>query len=644
MNRALRRKQQKLAKKNSKSKAVHNSRDAEAQRLLDKGVALHKSGDLAQAIEWYEKVLVINPRHTMALSNIGLVAKDQGKLDYAVSCYKKALSINPKLSGVYNNLGLAQKEQGEHSQAVASYQKAIAIEPELGVAYNNLGLALTEEGRYEEAASCYHKLIELQPNFAEAYNNLGLTLKEQFKPDEAEAYFKKALSLKPTFVGAYNNLGQVLKDQGKLQEAITSFQQALLINPRYAKAHSNLLFTISYYAMWDESETLKQHMQWDKIHGQLGGQNLYQHKADNDKDKILNIGYVSADFKRHPVAVFLQHILQSHDKKRFKIFCYSGVVSPDRITAKFKSSADVWHEVFGWGEKKLAQQIFNDKIDILIDLTGHTANNRLKAFTFKPSPIQATYLGYCNTTGLQAMDYWLTDSVLTPDNSSDKSVETTVPLPGCWVCYQPENRVDVALIKREPDSGVVFGSFNQISKLNDDVVKLWSDILSQVASSKLLLKSKYLNSSNAQKAVIKQFAQYAIDPSRLILQQSTKDYMQQYGLVDIALDPFPRTGGATTCDALWMGVPVITLAGKRVIQRQGASILTAIGKTDWIATNKEEYVNKAVELAQQGVRSGEKRVELHNIVASSDLCDSAKFITNLEVTYRKMWHSHIAMD
>ncbi|MBF0195307.1 MAG: tetratricopeptide repeat protein [Magnetococcales bacterium] len=641
MNRAERRRQKKISKKTSLSNAVGSNKALVAQEAMEKGVAFHKAGNLKEASKWYNKVLAIQPQHTMALSNFGLALKDLGQLDAAISCYKKTLSLDPNLAGVHNNLGLAYKEQGKFVLALESYHKAISIDPNFGAVFNNLGLVQNELGELDEANKSYKKAISIQPSFAQAYNNLGLTLKEQLKTDEAEYFLKKAVALKPNFAGAHNNLGLVLKDQGKLTQAIVSFQKALAINPRYEKAHSNFLFTISYYVMFDSEQTLQAHLQWDKHHGQQEVKKTYLHKASGDKNKKLNIGYISSDFKRHPVAAFMHNILQGHNKNQFKIFCYSGVKYPDNITSNFKKIADIWQDTTGLSDTMLADNIYRDKIDILIDLSGHTNNNRLKVFAKKPAPIQATYLGYCNTTGLHAMDYWLTDNVLTPVDSCEKSVETILPLSGCWVCYQPYDTVPVEMSKREPDDGVVFGSFNQISKLTDNVVKLWSSILSQTPNSKLLLKTKYLNNPNSQKTVLNKFLKNGIEAKRIILQGSSKSYMKEYGLIDIALDPFPRTGGATTCDALWMGVPVITLAGKRMIERQGASILTAIGKSNWIAQSDEEYAKKAIELAQQGIRNSDMRVELHNIVANSSLCDPQNFVADLESAYRKMWLSHI---
>jgi protein O-GlcNAc transferase len=277
-------------------------------------------------------------------------------------------------------------------------------------------------------------------------------------------------------------------------------------------------------------------------------------------------------------------------------------------------------------------------------LAGHTKGNRLKVFTYKPAPIQVTYLGYVTTTGLQSMDYWLTDSVLTPEDTQEKTVETIVRLPNCWVCYQPSQKTPILLSDRSSSNEIIFGSFNHLSKITESVAMLWSRILLEVPLSKLLLKAKNLVSSCEQIRISMLFRKYGIQKDRLILKPASTSYMEEYGSVDIALDPFPRTGGATSADALWMGVPVITLSRQRMIERQGASLLTVIGKSEWIATTESEYFKKAVKLAEKGVRNTERRLSLHNSVVNSHLCDGVGFVADLEAAYQQMWHSKLTKD
>ncbi len=290
-------------------------------------------------------------------------------------------------------------------------------------------------------------------------------------------------------------------------------------------------------------------------------------------------------------------------------------------------------------DSEVAQQIYDDKIDILIDLAGHTAKNRLIIFTYKPAPVQITYLGYCNTTGLKSMDYWITDTILHPEDTVELAVENIVRLQRCWTCYQPP--VDAPEIKPDMPANkiITFGSFNNVSKLNKKVIECWSQLLKDVANSRLVLKARQLADPFIQERISAQFAQNGINNEQLTLLPSTPSYMADYNRIDIALDTFPRTGGVTTADSLWMGVPVITLAGQRYIERQGASILNAIGLDELITSTPDEYIAKAVTLAKDHKQRTELKSSLRELMTNSPLCDGRDLAQALEITYRKMWHA-----
>ncbi|MBF0359085.1 MAG: tetratricopeptide repeat protein [Magnetococcales bacterium] len=602
------------------------------------GTLLKKLGELDKAVYNYQKAIDINPDSPGAHYNLGRTLHEQGELDKAVSSYQKAISIKPGFLEAVLNLGNILKELGKLDEAAFSYQKAILIKPDHAMAHSNLGVVLQEQGKVDKAVLSYKKAILYKPDYAEAYSNLGVVLQETGKLEEAVKSCQKAIAIKPDFAIAYNNLGNALRDQCKLDEAVASYQKAIEIKADYTDAFSNFLFIISYYTLYSFEETLKHHQSWDKVHGKVGLENSFSHLGSLNPDKKLKVGYISPDFKHHPVSDFMRGIIQNHNHNSFQIYCYSNVSSPDKITGEFKKLADVWRDVLGLNDQELAQQIYADGIDILIDLSGHTKKNRLKVFTYKPAPVQTTYLGYCTTTGLQAMDYWLTDPILTPDNSPEKSTETVVRLPTCWVCYKPMEPPPIAMIDRGSNMGVVYGSFNHLSKITPTVARVWSRILSALPTAKLLLKTKQLVNIQEQERIFYIFAKNGIKKERLILQKDSPDYLKEYGVVDIALDPFPRTGGLTTADALWMGVPVITLAGQRMIERQGASLLSAVGKREWIAESEDEYVLKALELAEGGILDSKQRLSLHNRVVSSPLCDYKNFVNGLERAYRQMWH------
>ncbi|MBF0357199.1 MAG: tetratricopeptide repeat protein [Magnetococcales bacterium] len=601
------------------------------------GLTLHEQGKLDEAVASFQKAITIKADHADAYYNLGITLQEQNKFAEAVSCYQQAIEIRPDHAKAHNNLGNTLKELWQLDEAVSCYEKAISITPDYAEAFSNLGAVLQDLGRVTEGVASHHKAIEINPNSAQAYSNLGLALQEQGRLDAAINSFHKAISIKSDFADAHAGIAGVLRDQGRLNEAVNSYQKAIAIKPDRPDYYSRFLFLISYYCLFSDREILEHHKHWDKVHGSHDLRNGFRHPVETQPNKKLKIGYISPDFKRHAVSNFLRGVIKNHDRNNFKIYCYANVSTPDAITAEFKASADVWRDTLVLSDMVLAQQIYDDGVDILIDLSGHTKGHRLKLFTYKPAPVQTTYLGYCTTTGLHAMDYWLTDHQLTPENSQEITVETVVRLPDCWVSYQPTNPPPIALMDRGPNVEVVFGSFNHLSKITETVVAVWSRILSAIPASKLFLKANNFVDPLEQERISLMFAKQGISTERLILEKNSATYLQEYGLIDIALDPFPRTGGATTADALWMGVPVITLAGQRMIERQGVSLLTAVGKKEWIAQTVDEYVIKALELAEEGVRDSTQRLSLHNMVTNSPLCDYQGFVAALEAAYRQMW-------
>jgi protein O-GlcNAc transferase len=625
------------------------------------GDALKEQGKQEEAVASYQKALAIQPDYVNVLNNLGIVFKEQGELAHAMACYNKALVIDPNCFESHSNLGNALQEQGELDRAVVCHKKALAIKPDYITAHSNLGTTLQEQGKLDEAVASYQKALSLMnspqtepeksiPNTplsnrwdsVNIYSNMGTALQEQGKLDEAIASYHKALSINPNSVEAHSNLGTALKDQGRWDEAIASYQKALSIKPNYANARSNYLFVASYNALLPFTEMLNAHKTWDTIHGEPLTNKISPQQRDERGDRVLRIGYVSPDFRHHPVSIFLAKTIEYHNRSQVEVFCYSDVLRPDQLTKTLISHADCWHNIVGWSNQQLVEQVKQDKIDILIDLTGHTAKNRLLAFVHKPAPIQATYLGYCTTTGLKTMDYWITDPVLTPETTQEQAVETIVRLPKGWVNYYPLEQAPIELAPREFLDGPVFGSFNDLSKITNSVIEVWCEILHKVPNSRLLLKTNRLSNDKNRARISRLFSQYGITQNRLILKPRTSTYLAEYGHMDIALDPFPRTGGATTADALWMGVPVITLLGQRMIERQGASLLTTISKTEWIGTTVGEYVNKAVQIGKQGVRTTEQRLSLHESVICSPLCNYAGFVADLEAAYRKMWHTELS--
>ena len=421
----------------------------------------------------YRTALELKFDHADAHYNLGIALKDQGKLDEAVAAYRTALELKPDHADAHNNLGNALKGQGKLDEAVAAFRKALELKPDHADAHNNLGNALKDLGKLDEAVAAFHKALELKPDHADAHNNLGNALKGQGKLDEAVAAYHKALKLKPDHAGAHSNLGSALKDQGKLGEAVAAFHKALKLKPDHSGAHSNLLFCMNYDQQTSQQEILAESRRWDEIHGASCGAIVRCHPNNPDAERRLRVGYVSPDFRDHSVSYFLDPLIAGHDRHAFEVFCYAEVVNPDNKTARFQGLSDGWCSTVGMTYATVTERIREDAIDILVDLAGHSANNRMLVFGQRPAPVQVTWLGYPNTTGLSAMDYRLSDTIADPEGDADAlHSETLVRLPNGFLCFTPAT--DAPEICEAPaltTGQVTFGSFNNLPKVTPNVVE-----------------------------------------------------------------------------------------------------------------------------------------------------------------------------
>ncbi len=606
------------------------------------GNALKDRGKLDEAVVAYRKALELNPDHAKAHNNLGSALTNQGKLEDAVAAYRKALELKPDYADAHNNLGNARRDQGKLEEAVAAYRKALELQPDYVPAHINLGNALTNQGELEEAVAAYRKALELKPDHADAHYNLGIALKEQGKLDEAVVAYRKALELKPDHAAAHNNLGNALKNQGKLDEAVVAYQRALELKPDHADAHSNLLSCMNYDTQTSQQEILAESRRWDEIHAVPSAADERRHPNNRNADRRLRVGYVSPDFREHSVSYFLDPVIAGHDRRSFEVFCYAEVAKPDNKTARFRGLSDGWCSTVGMTDAAVAERIRADDIDILVDLAGHTANNRLLVFAERPAPVQVTWLGYPNTTGLSAMDYRLTDAIADPEGEADAlHTEILVCLPNGFLCYAPV--ADAPEIGGTPaltTGHVTFGSFNNLAKVTPEVVETWARVLHRIPKSRLVIKSWPLADEEPRKRYLEMFGAHGIDAGRVELCSwiaSKSGHLGAYNRVDVGLDPFPYNGTTTTCEALWMGVPVITLRGDRHSGRVGASILTRVNLAGCMAETKAVYVEKAVALANDLDRLSEFREGLRNRMRESPLCDSDAFTRDVEAAYREMW-------
>ena len=614
---------------------------------MQMGLSHYQQGQLQYAEDIFRQVLENVPHHADALHMMGLIALRAGNYDNALDYIKKAISVDANQPHYFNSAGEVYRSLGRHDEATSAFRKAMAVGPHFFQAYSNLGNIFQDQERYDEAIKYFKKSLAINPDDLVAHYNLGNAYKKIGLLNKAIEQYRQSLSVEPNFFLAHNNLGNVLQDSGKINEAIVSYRQALLLKPDSSEVHGNILFLLSNQALCTPNELLKEHREWNRLYG---AKDVFVHTPPkkSEENKRLRIGYVSADLRKHAVSYFFEPILANHNRDHVEVFCYAAVPNPDSLTEHLKGMADGWRFISGLEDDEVAHQIKDDQIDILIDLGGHTSNNRLRIFTYKPAPVQVTYLGYYTGTGLGGMDYWLTDSNNTPRNTVERVVESIYRLPRCWVCYNPEIGGYPESTEREQNKEeITFGSFNNLTKITPAVIELWSQILTAVPGSRLLLKTAQFADPALKKEVKKQFDSHGVASTRLTILARTatfQEHLAVYRQVDIGLDPFPMNGGTTTVEALWMGTPVITLAGERFIERMGTSLLTAVGLEEMIVQSPEEYFNKAVDLAQDEERRSHWHLTLRERMAGSPLTDGRGMAQVLENSYRQMWIKWINGD
>jgi len=601
----------------------------------------HRSGRLAEAERIYRLVLVEQPGNAEAHYNLGVVLQSMGKQDEAIASYRRAIECKPEFAQAHNNLASALKAVGKMEQAVESYRQAIARKPDYAEAHFNLGNTLRDMGKSDQAIASFRLALQLKPDLVEAHNNLGNLLKDAAQFDEAVSCFRHAIRLRPDLAEAHNNLGSALEAIGQVEEALAAYRQSVHLKPADAVAHSNLLLALLKQPVIDPEGLLAESQTWNRQHAGPVARLLRPHTNDRDPNRRLRIGYVSADFRQHSVSRFVLPLLAAHDHAAFEIFAYASVTVPDKITAKLKTFCDAWREIAGLSDERVAETIRQDGIDILIDLAGHTSGNHLPVFALKPAPVQVTWLGYPATTGLSAIDYRLTDALADPPGLTDRFCsEQLIRLPRTAWCFQPtEDAPPVGELPATATQRVTFGSFNNLAKVNDPTLKLWAKILHAAPGSKLLFKGKRLGSASARQRLTQIMTEAGIKPDRIELLGwvPPADHLAHYNRVDIALDTYPYHGTTTTCESLWMGVPVVSLAGESHVSRVGVSLLSNVGLPDLLARTPEEFLQIAAELAADLPRLAELRRTLRPRMKASPLMDGLAFARDIEAAYRQMW-------
>ena len=613
------------------------------------GNALFALGNHAEAVASYREGLKHNPDFATAHFNLGNTLQALGQNEDAVASYRRALAIAPQTAVICVNLGNVLRKMGEINESLAILRRAVEIAPDLAITHCSLGNALKDLAQIPEASACYREAILNDPDDLTAHCMLGNVLMEDGNFHEALACYRRMLEIEAQSVFAHYNMGNTFSSLGQMKDAIASYQLTLEIDPDFVAARSNLLFTHNYLADQSAVELLGGARKFGDLAACLACPFTTWRNVPAP-DRTLRVGLVSGDLYSHPVGYFLDGVLAalaSQASHRLEVFAYSNHPRLDSVSARIKASCREWCLVTELNDEGLAQRIRDDCIDILIDLSGHTAYNRLKMFARKPAPVQVTWLGYFATTGIAAIDYLIADPWTLLEDEEGNFTEQIWRLPETRLCFTPPDEdIDVAPLGALTSGHITFGCFNHVAKMNDAVVTLWARVLAAVPNGRLFLKSKPIREESVRQDIIERFIFHGIPAERLILERAgpRADYLAAYQRVDIALDPFPYTGGTTTVEGLWMGVPALTLAGKSLLSRQGVGLLMNAGLEHWIASDADDYVAKAVSYASDLPRLAELRMGLRQQVLLSPIFDAPRFAGHFETALRGMWQKWCAQQ
>jgi len=601
------------------------------------GLALNAAGQTDQAIAAFERAIQLKADYPEAHHNLGVALRGKGRIDEAAAAFDRAIALKPDYYDAWFQLGGTLREKLDYGRAFTAMQKAAELQPDSADAQAGLGGALRDVGRLDEAIVVFRKAIELHPTDSHLLFALGSAYLARGQLDEAADAIRAALKLRPNTGEVYANLSLVLKEAGQPAEAIEAVRRSVELRPDAAIA-SNIPFTLQFLPDVDDRTISEELARWYQAYAQPLAAAIRPFANGRDPRRQLRIGYVSSDFRYHPVGRFMLPLLSGHARGAFQIYCYSDTKRPDGFTSFLASKVKNWRATSRLSDAQLAAQIRDDKIDILVDLALHTSGNRLLVFAQKPAPVQVTYLAYCGTSGMPTMDYRLSDPYFDPPGREEPWYsEKTVRLPSTYWCYQPPDDVAPAGPLPALSKGyVTFGSLNNFCKMSPPALRTWIQILQALPDSRLHI---YAYEGSHRDRLRDELSQAGIDPSRVSFSAYLKldAYYALYSRIDISLDPFPYAGGTTTCDSLWMGAPVITLAGERAISRGGVSILSNIGLKELIAKSPQDYVTIATNLAQDRTRLSELRSTLRQRMRNSPLMDAGQFTTDVEAAYRQMW-------
>lgn len=611
----------------------------EIRQAMQMAMPLHQAGRLAEAEAIYRQVLRQSPREPDALHLLGLLSYQRKDYPAALELIGRAISYRHTEPGYFVNLGLVHEALQHVDEAIACYRKALALQPDIAEANCNLGGILANQMKLEEAINLCRRALAVKPGLAEAWCNLGLAYSYHDNLDLAVDTLNKALQYMPACAQAYRNLGIVYGRQSRPDQAIACFEQALALRPDDVAVYDSLFYTFLYCADYRPETVREAYRRYAaRLEAPLRP-GWPRHDNRRDPDRRLKIGYVSPDFRLHSVAFFVEPLFACHDHGAFEIHAYYNHGNNDAVTARLRALTDHWVDCRNMSDNEIAARIHADGIDILVDLAGHSANNRLPVFARKPAPIQVTWLGYPATTGLTAIDWRLTTADVDPPGSERDHSERLWRLPRTLWCYRPSAGSPERQTRKDVSSGqgICFGSMNTFPKVSVESIALWARILRQLPDSHLAMT--HIPVGSARELMLERFAAHGIGPERLRLHGKLPfaEFRALTNDIDIALDPFPYNGTTTTCESLWLGIPVVTLTGNSSVSRSGHALLKTVGLAQLCARDEDEYESIALALARDPARLHELRAGMRHRVEASPLRDEQGFARDVEDAYRAMW-------
>jgi predicted O-linked N-acetylglucosamine transferase (SPINDLY family) len=574
--------------------------------------------------------------------------RDAGRLSEAQALYEQILDHDPNSTQALNNLGIILASRRQFEEAITYFRRIVAANPRQAQGQLNLGNALAEVGKLDEAKLCMSRALELMPNWPPALVNLGHLLQQSGEIDRARELLERAVAQNPDNANALVSLGNVHKDAARLTQAIECYERAMQARPDFAAADSNRIFALGLHPDYTADAIYEQQRVWDRRHAAPLAKLRQPHDNDKEPDRRLRIGYVSADFRDHAVGRNILPLIREHDRERFEVMLYSNVDKPDGMTDLFRAGRDGWRDVVMLDDQRCADLIRRDRIDILVDLSLHSRGNRLLVFAQKPAPVQVCFAGYPGGTGMETMDWRLTDPYLDPAGQFDAVyIERSHRLADSFWCY------DRAAMEWDADGGapptvtdlpalhngfITFGCLNNFCKVNDGVLELWGQVLRNVASSRMLLM---VPPGECRHRVLTKLGNLGVAAERIgfVTYQPRQKYLAEFGGVDLGLDTFPYNGHTASLDAMWMGVPVITRVGKTVVGRAGFSQLCNLGLPELAAQDDEQFVAIATDWAGDLPRLAQLRRTLRERMSASPLADASRFARNIEAAYRQMWRT-----